>query len=209
MLNPYGSGDFFISGKSGCRFHKVTGKYSLHQGVDLCGITTKKVVAIKDGYVKTVCRDQSSPLGIYVEVLGFDGCSVRYCRLASALPSEGEKISTGDAIGYEGLWGAEEKGQHLHLEVVRGKGQLNAAEYIGIPNKIDTVRGVLPPPARHTIRRGASVRVIKPVLYGSGLPFPTVYPYYEVLQIIGKCAIIGINGKPTATVEINNIEAIR
>lgn len=54
---------------------------------------------------------------------------------------------------------------------------------------------------------GCKVRVLKAVTY-TGKPFKTWYDVYDVLEVNGARAVIGIGKTVTAAVNINNIERV-
>lgn len=61
---------------------------------------------------------------------------------------------------------------------------------------------------RESIKVGDTVRVENPVNYDTGNRFGLYYPAYTVMQIVGKRAVIGVNGDITAAVHVNYIEKV-
>jgi hypothetical protein len=69
-----------------------------------------------------------------VAVQAGDGTVHYYCHLASRAVKYGDKIKKGQRIGIMGNTGYS-FGAHLHFEVRRNNKAINAADYLGIPNK--------------------------------------------------------------------------
>lgn len=137
MKNPYKS-SFRVTSGYGYRVDPFTGKNGAwHGGVDLVG-EDKTVVSVCSGKVirSRIVLDESdrtSEWGNYVAVQSESGEVVYCCHLASRLVSVGENVTVGQAIGIEGSSG-KVTGAHLHFEVRQDGVQVNAAEYLGIPN---------------------------------------------------------------------------
>ena len=131
MKNPYACGAFRMLSNYGCRIDPMTGKYSFHCGIDLCGLDSAEVCAVGDGY--SVALPDCPELGCYVAVRGDDGCTVCYGHLSEKTVQPGERVRYGQVIGTEGSSGCA-PGRHFHLEIRRGRYRINAADYIDVPN---------------------------------------------------------------------------
>lgn len=137
MKNPY-NGSFRVTSGYGYRVDPFTGQSGAwHGGIDLVG-EDKTVVSVCSGKVvqSRIVTDESnrtSEWGNYVAVQADSGEIVYYCHLATRLVSVGEAVGIEQKIGVEGSSG-KVTGVHLHFEVRRGGVQINAAEYLGIPN---------------------------------------------------------------------------
>lgn len=138
MRELYDGGRFRLTSGYGTRVDPISGKPSTHNGIDVVGVDTKRVVSAAAGRVARSRRviDPSNPTsewGEYVAVAGDDGLVCYYCHLSERLTAEGERVKAGDVIGIEGSTG-KSTGSHLHFEVRRGLTPVNAADYIGIAN---------------------------------------------------------------------------
>lgn len=142
MKKPY-KGTFKVTSPYGFRTDPFTGKSGTwHGGVDLVG-EDKTVTSVCDGKVLisrivTDANDRTSEWGNYAAVQADSGEVVYYCHLASRAVNAGDRVEVGQIIGIEGASG-KVTGSHLHLEVRRSGIQVNAAEYLGIPNTADFV----------------------------------------------------------------------
>lgn len=134
---PY-KGSFRITSGYGYRIDPLTGESGTwHGGLDLVG-EDKYVISVSSGMVirSRIVLDESdrtSEWGSYIAVQADSGEVIYYCHLAERLVESGERISAGQIIGIEGSTG-KSTGSHLHFEVRRDGNQVNAAEYLGIPN---------------------------------------------------------------------------
>lgn len=135
MLNPYEGGEFRVS--QGFTLGK-------HNGLDLVGISGKKLLSVCDGtvYQSRIVTDRSNltwQWGNYVTVKADTGELITYAHLSERLVSKGERIKKGDVIGIEGNTGYS-FGSHCHLEVRTSENKVTAAvntpNYTDIPNAV-------------------------------------------------------------------------
>jgi hypothetical protein len=106
------------------------------------GVGGTAVCSVCDGTVLSsqIITDKSNRTwewGNYVAVQAKDGAVIYYCHLASRAVKKGEKVKAGQRIGIMGDTGYS-FGAHLHFEVRRNNKAINAADYLGIPNKTGT-----------------------------------------------------------------------
>lgn len=137
VLSPFESLKYRMTSPYGQRV--LNGKSEFHGGVDLVGVGGTAVCSVCDGTVvqSRIVTDKSNltwQWGNYVAVQAKDGTTVYYCHLASRAVNKGDKVKKGQRIGIMGNTGYS-FGAHLHFEVRKGNTKLNAAEYLGIPNK--------------------------------------------------------------------------
>lgn len=147
MTSPFIGGEFRVTSTYGNR--TLNGNTAFHAGIDCVGISSKRVCAISSGRVaiSQIVTDKSDPTwewGNYVAIISDDGKIVYYCHLSERTVHEGERVNIGDEIGIEGNTGYS-FGAHLHLEVREGSLPIDAASYIGIPNKTGTYSAELFP----------------------------------------------------------------
>ncbi len=136
-LSPFESNKYKVTSPYGQR--TLNGKLQNHSGVDLVGDGTKAVCAVCDGTVlqSRIVTDKSNATwqwGNYVSVQATDGTVHYYCHLDSRAVKKGDKVKKGQRLGIMGNTGYS-FGAHLHFEVRRSNKAINAAEYLGIPNK--------------------------------------------------------------------------
>lgn len=139
MKSPFESGKIRVTSLYGNR----NGVF--HKGMDLVGVSSKRVVAVEDATVgvSTIITDRSNRTwewGNYVRLDLDDGKRLYHCHLANRLVKTGERVRKGQVIGIAGETG-NATGVHLHWEL-RPAGysteSLNISEWSGIPNKIGT-----------------------------------------------------------------------
>lgn len=87
-----------------------------HRGLDLALDLWEPIVASADGVVSFVGGDPGSGLGWYVEVDHGDGWTTIYAHLIEFAVWQGQIVSQGDVLGYNGSTGYS-TGPHLHFEV--------------------------------------------------------------------------------------------
>ncbi|WP_241655851.1 murein hydrolase activator EnvC family protein [Halobacillus litoralis] len=103
------------------RIHPITGKRSLHSGIDLSGGGTIPIRAAADGTV--IRANYSSSYGNVVfithQINGQTFTTVYAHMRSTPAVSAGQSISEGDFLGNMGSTGAS-TGQHLHFEIHEG-----------------------------------------------------------------------------------------
>lgn len=94
--------------------HPVTGKLSLHQGIDLRA-DFEPVYAVMDGMVEKAGYDDKS--GFYIRLIHSPFVTISYAHLSVIKVKEGEIINAGDIIGISGNSGTS-TGPHLHFRIL-------------------------------------------------------------------------------------------
>ena len=140
VLSPFESNKYRMTSPYGQR--TLNGSSQFHSGVDLVGVGGTAVCAVCDGTVLSsqIITDKSNltwQWGNYVSVQAADGAVMYYCHLDSRAVKKGDKVKKGQRIGIMGNTGYS-FGAHLHFEVRRNNKAINAADYLGIPNKTGT-----------------------------------------------------------------------
>ena len=238
---PYVSGKCRLTSGYGYRTHPVKGIYGIHGGVDLVGIDTyrgeKKLIrAVCGGTVLrsrivTNKADATWEWGEYIAILGTDGYTIYYCHLSKRLVQQGEKVSAGQIIGYEGETGQTTAlstgtyipgtGIHLHFEVRKGSIRYNAAEYLGIANAAGTYEdAVTPAPSAPQqtldIEPGDTVTIINTTKSGSktlgkqynGRQWTVYYSRYTVKSINGDDVLLYYGNIPVAHVNKMDVKKL-
>ena len=134
------TGDFKVTceyGRSGTDW-----KSGRHQGIDLVGITSKKVYSICNGVVERAGYDKGG-FGNYVrwKENGTEN-RIYLAHLDKIYVRVGQSVTYTTIIGKMGNTG-NSSGSHTHVEIRRfnngvAVSKLNPASYMGIPNKIGT-----------------------------------------------------------------------
>lgn len=136
-LSPFETHKYRVTSPYGQRM--LNGIADNHRGIDLVGEGGTAVCSVCDGtvLVSQIITDKSNltwQWGNYVAVQSNDGTVHYYCHLASRAVKKGDKVKKGQRIGIMGNTGYS-FGAHLHFEVRRNNVAINAADYLGIPNK--------------------------------------------------------------------------
>lgn len=140
VLSPFETNKYRLTSPYGQR--TLNGASQFHNGVDLVGVGGTAVCSVCDGVVisSQIIADKSNltwQWGNYVSVQAEDGTMMYYCHLASRAVKKGDKVKKGQRIGIMGNTGYS-FGAHLHFEVRRNNKSVNAADFLGIPNKTGT-----------------------------------------------------------------------
>ncbi|WP_081806388.1 M23 family metallopeptidase [Actibacterium atlanticum] len=111
----------------GMRRHPISGKYKMHDGIDMAGAHGSPILATADGVVKKA--GWSSGYGRLVIIQHEFGIETRYAHLANIRVEVGQRVSRGHRIGDMGNSGRS-TGTHLHYEVRVGGKSVNPMTYI-------------------------------------------------------------------------------
>lgn len=98
----------------------VVGGSSNHKGIDMSGTKNTPVFAMKDGEV----IQNSTSYGI-IKLKHDDGTMSRYVHMSQRFPKVGDRVKSGEQIGFVGgigVNGVQQYGDHLHFEVFNKKG---------------------------------------------------------------------------------------
>jgi murein DD-endopeptidase MepM/ murein hydrolase activator NlpD len=107
-------GYYEISSPFGWRTHPITGRKSLHTGIDIPAPTGKALYAVGAGDIIF-----AGWYGVYGNAVVIDhgkGISTLYAHLSQLAVREGQQVNQGQIIGYVGSTGFS-TGPHLHFEV--------------------------------------------------------------------------------------------
>lgn len=104
--------------------------YRAHGAVDFVGGNGDKVVAVNDGLVTKVYKDDM--YGIVVEIDHGGSFVAKYCGLDSASVKKGQYVDIGNAIGTLGKIPCESaQGSHLHFEATYDGKTVNPLDVMG------------------------------------------------------------------------------
>jgi murein DD-endopeptidase MepM/ murein hydrolase activator NlpD len=113
-LRPVNVG--FVSSRFGWRMDPITGRRTMHRGVDFSARLGTAVYATADGVVTYSGVEQT--YGNVVEVSHAGGFVTRFAHLQRRLVQRGQKVTRGDVIGRVGSTGRSTF-SHLHYEIER------------------------------------------------------------------------------------------
>jgi len=113
-INPK-NGTYRISSAFGGRTDPVTGRWTMHSGVDFATKIGSPVFATGDGVVESV-KYQFFGYGNMIVIDHGFGYKTKYAHLCAATVAEGMKVKRGDCIGGVGNTG-KSTGPHLHYEI--------------------------------------------------------------------------------------------
>ena len=117
----------YVSSPFGYRVHPVTGKWTMHKGVDLVASKGTPIYASRSGYV-TIATYHSTA-GNYVTINHQDGYTSVYMHMTHDVVSVGEYVKAGELIGYVGSTGRS-TGPHLHFGITYNGTYVNPMNYI-------------------------------------------------------------------------------
>ena len=117
-----------VSSPFGYRWHPLSGKWKMHNGVDLTGPEGTPIVATRSGYVTTAAY-QAGGAGNYVSLSHGDGFGSIYMHMTHYVVKYGQSVEAGQIIGYMGTTGGS-TGVHLHFGISYNGVYVNPAEYI-------------------------------------------------------------------------------
>lgn len=103
-----------ISSEYGYRNHPITGKYSLHNGLDIAADSGTEILSAYDGVVKSA--GYSSTYGYYMIITHSDNLETLYAHCSKLKADEGDVVKKGDTVALVGSTGRS-TGPHLHFEV--------------------------------------------------------------------------------------------
>jgi murein DD-endopeptidase MepM/ murein hydrolase activator NlpD len=116
-----------ITSEFGYRRHPITGRRSMHNGIDISGKTGASILAMADGLVVYSGRKQG--YGNIVEIRHGNGLETWYAHNQQNLVREGDLVRRGQEIAKLGSTGRS-TGPHLHFEVRKKGKPVNPSTYL-------------------------------------------------------------------------------
>jgi murein DD-endopeptidase MepM/ murein hydrolase activator NlpD len=105
----------------------ITGRRTMHRGVDFSARLGTAVMATADGVVTFSGVWQT--YGNVVELSHGSGFVTRYCHLQRRLVQKGQKVTRGDIIGRVGSTGRSTF-SHLHYEIEQNGERIDPLRYV-------------------------------------------------------------------------------
>jgi murein DD-endopeptidase MepM/ murein hydrolase activator NlpD len=124
-LKPVNVG--FVSSRFGWRMDPITGRRTMHRGVDFSARLGTAVMVTADGVVTFSGTWQT--YGNVVEVSHGNGLLTRYCHLQRRLVQKGQRVTRGDIIGRVGSTGRSTF-SHLHYEIEQNGERIDPLRYV-------------------------------------------------------------------------------
>jgi murein DD-endopeptidase MepM/ murein hydrolase activator NlpD len=118
-----------VTSKFGYRRHPISGRRSMHMGIDIAGKQGSDIVAMADGLV--IFSGRKSGYGNIVEVRHANGLETRYAHNQRNLAKEGDLVRKGEVIAKLGSTGRS-TGPHVHFEVRRNGEAVDPMRYLDL-----------------------------------------------------------------------------
>ena len=112
----------------GYRWHPISGKWKMHNGIDLAGPKGTPIYATRAGYVQ-VAAFEDGGAGNYVTLNHGDGYKSIYMHMTHYIVKVGQYVQAGEVIGYMGTTGGS-TGVHLHFGISYNGVWQNPVDYI-------------------------------------------------------------------------------
>jgi murein DD-endopeptidase MepM/ murein hydrolase activator NlpD len=126
-----------VTSKFGYRRHPVTGRSSMHKGIDIAAKQGSDIVAMADGLV--IFSGRKSGYGNIVEVRHANGLETRYAHNQRNVVKEGDLIRKGQVIAKLGSTGRS-TGPHVHFEVRRNGEAVDPMRYLDLSKRSRVAR---------------------------------------------------------------------
>lgn len=120
---------YTLSSPFGMRLHPILGIYRMHNGIDMSCATGTPIYATRSGIVSYTDYEEDGA-GYYVQINHGDGYKSIYMHMTHYIVSMGDRVETGQIIGYVGSTGLSD-GPHLHFGISYNGTYVNPVEYIG------------------------------------------------------------------------------
>ncbi len=119
---------YTLTSPFGMRIHPISGKWKMHDGVDMACSQGTPIYAARSGKV-TTASFQAGGAGYYVSINHGDGFSSIYMHMTHYIVSAGQYVSQGQVIGYVGSTGGS-TGPHLHFGIAYNGSYVNPMQYV-------------------------------------------------------------------------------
>ncbi len=121
-----------LTSKFGYRRHPITGRRSMHKGIDIAAKPGTDIVATADGIV--IFSGRKGGYGNIVELRHANGLETRYAHNQRNLVAEGDMVGKGQVIGKVGSTGRS-TGPHVHFEVRRNGEAVDPMQYLDLSER--------------------------------------------------------------------------
>jgi len=117
----------FVSSRFGWRMDPITGRRTMHRGVDFSARLGTPVYATADGVVTYSGVEQT--YGNVVEISHGNGYTTRFAHMQRRLVQKGQRVTRGDVVGRVGSTGRSTF-SHLHYEIERDGERVDPLRYV-------------------------------------------------------------------------------
>lgn len=117
----------YMSSHYGWRIDPISGRRSMHSGLDFAGKPGSEVVAVASGVVTFVGRDAG--YGNVVEISHGDTYTTRYAHNKENRVQIGDVVRKGDTIALMGSSGRS-TGSHVHYEIYKNGRSVDPSSYV-------------------------------------------------------------------------------
>lgn len=117
----------YMSSRYGWRIDPISGKRSMHTGLDFAGKPGSEIVTVASGVVTWTGKD--GDYGNTVEISHGDDYVTRYAHNKEILVQPGDVVRKGETIALMGSSGRA-TGNHLHYEVYKNGRSVDPASYV-------------------------------------------------------------------------------
>jgi murein DD-endopeptidase MepM/ murein hydrolase activator NlpD len=117
-----------ITSRYGYRNHPITGKYSMHGGIDISADKGTEIKSAYDG--KITSTGYSKSYGYYVIISHNKNVETLYAHCSKIVASEGDYIKKGETVALVGSTG-KSTGPHLHFEIRIGGKRIDPEWILG------------------------------------------------------------------------------
>ncbi len=126
-----------VTSKFGFRRHPITGRRSMHMGIDIAAKRGTDIVAMADGLV--VFAGRKSGYGNIVQLRHANGLETRYAHNQRNLVKEGDLVKKSQVIAKLGSTGRS-TGPHVHFEVRKNGEAVNPMRYLDLSQRSRVAR---------------------------------------------------------------------
>ena len=121
-----------VTSQFGFRRHPLTGRRSMHKGIDIAGKHGSDIVAMADGLV--VFSGRQNGYGKVVQIRHPNGLETLYAHNSSNLVAEGDLVRKGQVVAKLGSTGRS-TGPHVHFEVRRNGEAVDPMRYLDLEER--------------------------------------------------------------------------
>ncbi|MBK1616971.1 peptidase M23 [Lamprobacter modestohalophilus] len=121
-----------VTSTFGMRRHPISGRRSMHKGIDISGKHGSDIVAMADGLV--IFSGRKTGYGKIVEIRHPDGLETRYAHNSSNIVNKGDLVTKGQVIAKLGSTGRS-TGPHVHFEVRRDGEALDPMRFLDLSER--------------------------------------------------------------------------
>ena len=124
----------FITSKFGPRIHPITGKLTMHEGLDFVPSFDQEAKTVLPGMIESIEYDPAG-YGKMILVSHPHGIKTLYGHLDSIYVTKGQKVETGKVLGKIGNTGLS-TGKHLHFEILVNDTKVNPSIIMGMAKNV-------------------------------------------------------------------------